>query len=125
MTPPRWRSDLIKETDVCNDELLQEIEDAVNDARARHRAEFGHLEEEEEDPSSADVPEKAEAPPVPTPDDPNDTRPLAQRRSRRHRVALVQEAVFDLRDACNIVSTLALEKLKSFRSVCCDYVLPQ
>ena len=93
----RWWSELRDEC-VGMDELLRDMEEAVAAARAKHRAEHGHLEDDDDAPVvGSDPPEVAEPEPEPEPEPeaeaPDDAaKPLAQRRPKRKNVKyLLQE----------------------------------
>ena len=78
----RWRHELVKET--SEPTVLADIESAVDAARERHRAEHGYLEEEDDVEATAPTapPNVVQTESLPT-DDTSDTRPIAQRLSRR------------------------------------------
>ena len=95
----RWWSELKQESQ-GQTELLQDMERAVEVARAKHKLEHGHLEDDDADPSPADerpnlvsVPETE---PEPEPTGNEDAPNLAQRRPRRRNAKyLLQECSYD------------------------------
>ena len=118
----RWRHELVKET--TNAELLSEIENAVQAARDRHRAEHGHLEDDDE-PDPVVPPTLVGAPSTESAAEPMDER-TARRARRAARMALVSS--ISLTEATTLVTAhlrnAAMTSLIAFKSVCYDYCLP-
>ena len=116
----RWRDELVKET--ANDELLREIEKAVELARARHRSEHGHLEEEVEDETPVEPNVITDAQP--------DTRTLRrQRREGRFNLVMAHDPLSTtLADAVDITINFTDEYASTGFTAWCyaadDYAMP-
>ena len=120
---PRWRHELVLET--SNTSLLKEIEDAVQAARERHRAEHGYLEEDSDDDADVVQPNLVapQADACAPADAPLDERAL--RRARRAaRISLVEPVRSLLSTVSQYVSRMAQSSLLSFKAVCDDYCVP-
>ena len=110
----RWWSELKQEgQEQGQTELLKDMERAVEAARAKHRLEHGHLEDDDEPPPADDPPNLVSVPetePVPEPDlTGNEDAPnLAQRRPRR------RNAKYLLQECCH-------HSLITFLAACDDY----